>query len=102
MAFHDDLLVFAESLVVPVTPPHPEAIIRRAVSTAYYALFYLLIHESTTRGVPIAGLRPYVGRTFDHGPMKQICQRYSALAVDLLNQPVPAEIQRIAQSFVQL
>jgi hypothetical protein len=51
------------------------------VSTAYYALFHLLIHEAMARIVADPALRSRVGRSFDHGRMKQVCQEYSAAAL---------------------
>ena len=128
MALHNDLLDLAIRLVGPVAPPapggapaapapaavappapaapggppRPEAELRRAISTAYYALFHLLINASTTRGVATVDLRPYVARKFEHRLMLAVCKRYASLAVDMTGQPVPAEVQRIADSFVQL
>ena len=131
MALHDDLLDLAVrlvGLVAPVVPagapaapaataptavappgptasgapPRPEAELRRAISTAYYALFHLLVNASTTRGVATLDLRPYVARNFEHRHMLAVCKRYTGLAVDMTGQPVPAEVQRIANSFVQL
>ena len=47
MAFHDDLLELAQDLAnLHPEDPH-QASLRRAVSTAYYALFHLLISEAT-------------------------------------------------------
>jgi hypothetical protein len=111
MALHDDLLDLAIRLLGPAAAPpavalavplKPEADLRRAISTAYYALFHLLINVSTTRGVATAALRPYVARNFEHRHMLAVCKRYTVLAADLTGQPVPAEIGRIADSFVQL
>jgi hypothetical protein len=69
MAFPDDLLELAQQL----TDLHPEkphqASLRRAVSTAYYALFHLLISEATVNWAR-PDLRARLGRCFDHGPMK--------------------------------
>ena len=47
-------------------------------------------------------LRPYVARNFEHRHMLAVCKRYTGLAVDMTGQPVPVEVQRIADSFVQL
>jgi len=50
MAFPDDLLELAQQLAdLHPESPH-QASLRRAVSTAYYALFHLLISEATTNG----------------------------------------------------
>lgn len=45
MAYHDDLLTQAGELLHKNEPN--QADLRRAVSTAYYALFHLLISETT-------------------------------------------------------
>ena len=69
MALHDDLLTLARRLVPPVpVPPAPglpppsivEADLRRGVTTAYYALFHLLIHEAMARIVADPTLRSRV------------------------------------------
>ncbi len=46
MAYHDDLLRQALQLVHKEPRNPRQASLRRAVSTAYYALFYLLISEA--------------------------------------------------------
>jgi uncharacterized protein (UPF0332 family) len=124
MALHDDLLDLAFRLVGPVPPApalapaagaavpapgaapgpsaKPQAELRRAISTAYYAVFHLLISVSAERGVATMALRPYVARNFEHRHMLAVCRKYTGLAIDMTGQPVPAEIQRIADSFVQL
>jgi hypothetical protein len=69
MAFHDDLLELAQDLA-SLHPENPhQASLRRAVSTAYYALFHLLISEATANWAR-PELRAILGRCFDHGPMK--------------------------------
>lgn len=72
MAYHDDLLGQALSLVH--SPPETQASLRRAVSSAYYAVFHLLIAEATSNWNN-ALLRAALGRAFDHGPMKQASSR---------------------------
>jgi hypothetical protein len=66
MPLHDGLLTLARRLVPPISnqpatlPPQPvvvEADLRRGVSTAYYALFHLLIHEAMARIVADPMLR---------------------------------------------
>src|SRR5258708_15323071 len=73
MAFADDLLEQAEFLVNrdPINPK--QASLRRAVSTAYYALFHLLIDEAVGNW-GVARQRSVLARTFDHGKMKGICE----------------------------
>jgi uncharacterized protein (UPF0332 family) len=68
MTFAEELLELAQDIASLNAAKPRQARIRRAVSTAYYALFHLLISEATlnwTRKV----LRPQLGRLFDHGPM---------------------------------
>src|SRR5579863_2585299 len=69
MAFHDDLLELAQHLAnLHPGSPH-QASLRRAVSTAYYAIFHLLISEATANWAR-PELRAILGRCFDHGQMK--------------------------------
>jgi hypothetical protein len=69
MAFPDDLLELAHDLAnLHRESPH-QASLRRAVSTAYYAIFHLLIFEATANWAR-PELRAILGRCFDHGQMK--------------------------------
>lgn len=52
MAYHDDLL--AHSLALVHTQPQSELTLRRAVSSAYYAVFHLLIFGDCPLGQPRA------------------------------------------------
>ena len=47
MAFADDLLALAQDISDLPSTGRRQATIRRAISTAYYALFHLLILEAT-------------------------------------------------------
>jgi hypothetical protein len=67
MEFHDDLLELSE-LITHLHPPGEQASLRRAVSTAYYALFHL-IHDATENWAQ-PELRSYLARCFEHGKMK--------------------------------
>jgi uncharacterized protein (UPF0332 family) len=69
MAYADDLLELAQQLakLEPVNPR--QAWLRKAVSTAYYALFHLLISEATLNWAH-PELRSELGRVFEHGKMK--------------------------------
>ena len=51
-----------------------QASLRRAVSTAYYALFNLLIHEATLNWRRV-GQRPLLARFFEHGKMKSTSRK---------------------------
>src|ERR1700689_4682899 len=72
MLYHDDLLNQALHLVH--LSPSTQASLRRAVSTAYYAVFHLLISEATSNWNN-AALRAALGRAYDHGTMKTASDR---------------------------
>src|ERR1700694_494605 len=102
MPLHQDLLNLAKELVNRNPAAPVEADLRRGVSTAYYALFHLLVHEATNRLVAVADLRGRVARSFDHRVMRQVCQDYAALTPNAAGQlviageVVPPGIQNIA------
>jgi len=69
MEFPGELLQLARD-IANLHPDSPnQASLRRAVSTAYYAIFHLLISEATANWAR-PELRAILGRCFDHGPMK--------------------------------
>ena len=113
MALHDDLLTLARSLVPQGIPSYPqvpvEANLRRGVSTAYYAMFHLIVGEAITRIVGDPTLRSRVARSFQHDRMKQVCQEYSDANKDAAGQLkirtgaiIPAQLQNIGNAFVLL
>lgn len=70
------LLDLAKRLVGPA-PSAPEADLRRGISTAYYALFHLLIKEAMSNFVSDVAFRTKVGRAFQHGAMRSVCDKYN-------------------------
>ncbi len=73
MSFHADLLEQARHLLRREPRRPKQASLRRAVSAAYYALFHLLVHESSQRlisGTAQARLRALTARAFEHGAMR--------------------------------
>jgi hypothetical protein len=72
MSYHDELLIQALQLVH--TSPPTQASLRRAVSAAYYAVFHLLVAESTSNWSN-AKLRASLGRAYDHSTMKTASNR---------------------------
>jgi len=68
MAFADDLLEQAYHLANLETGDPKQSSLRRSVSTAYYALFHLLIDEAVGNW-GVARQRSILARTFDHGKM---------------------------------
>jgi hypothetical protein len=81
-----------------------QADLRRAVSTAYYALFHLL----TQAGAACVSRRnrELVTRCFGHSDMKAISQRFSGTTPPTPLQPfvasVPADLNFVAKAFVAL
>ena len=72
MSRAEDLLQLAEELSNLHAPNHRQIDLSRAVSTAYYALFHLLISEATANWKEDR-LRPILGRIFEHAKMKSAC-----------------------------
>jgi uncharacterized protein (UPF0332 family) len=108
MSYADDLLELAQQLadLEPVNPR--QACLRRAVSTAYYALFHLLIFEATLNwGRP--ELRSELGRVFGHGKMKSASEgKRAELEAHFKKHAGPSpdlaifkHLHRVAQTFIQ-
>jgi hypothetical protein len=102
MAYHDELLAHALTLVH--VQPQSELSLRRAVSSAYYAVFHLLIFEATEHWDNNA-LRATLGRAYDHGLMKAASNRIlngQEFPYTNENPAVVKELKDIAQGFSQL
>jgi hypothetical protein len=102
MAYHDDLLRLASDLIVK--PGNTQAELRRAVSTAYYALFHLLVSETTLNWSRVSS-RNTLGRMFDHGLMKRVSSRVA----DSRRTPyagedpdIVSDLRFVAELFVEL
>ena len=111
MSLPADLLQQARFLAVKEPRRPLQANLRRAVSSAYYAVFHLLVDAATSRmlrGSERAGLRSCVARAFGHGTMRQVAQQFSAnrvsskLSPGLNGQPLQKEVIYIAATFVEL
>ena len=102
MAYHDDLLQLAFDLADK--PGATQAELRRAVSTAYYALFHLLVSETTLNWSRNSS-RTALGRMFDHKPMKKVSDRYGnpkSMPFTGEDQTIVSAVRLVAKSFVQL
>jgi hypothetical protein len=75
MAFADDLLEQAYHLANRDSEAPSQANLRRSVSTAYYALFHLLIEDAVGKW-SVERQRSAIGRTFEHKVMKTACQDF--------------------------
>lgn len=77
MSLPDELLALANHLANLDTEAYRHASLRRAVSTAYYALFHLLVSE-TTLNWSRDETRSALGRLFEHRKMKGVCATKAA------------------------
>ena len=107
-AFADELPELARHLAA-LDDGMRQASLRRSVSTAYYALFHLLISEATLNWSRIE-LRATLGRIFEHGKMKSASEKQmSDLNTYLKENPaqtpesvVAVNLHFVAKTFVQL
>jgi hypothetical protein len=76
MSLASDLLEQAQHLSRRERRRPRQASLRRAISTAYYALFHLLIDDATSTLVSRAELRARFARAFDHGDMKNASRAF--------------------------
>jgi uncharacterized protein (UPF0332 family) len=108
VSLHNDLLEQALHLAWREPKKPRQASLRRAVSTAYYALFQMLLSEGTLRLIPNkpASLRARVRRAFAHGEMKTVCEMFAKgpnkAVTDLLMGPIEPELREIASTFIDL
>jgi len=113
LALADDLLTQAKHLARREPNRPKQASLRRAVSTAYYALFHLLASDGARKLAPAQPdrLRARVQRAFDHRTMKEVCAKYGLAAsasnlpphlADLTIAPFEPEFSRIGDAFVEL
>jgi uncharacterized protein (UPF0332 family) len=77
MPYPADLLEQAWHLARREKKKPRQASLRRAVSTAYYALFHLLIHEATLNWRRV-DQRTLLARFFEHGKMKSASKKQVA------------------------
>lgn len=107
--FHDDLLDLARrTFELDQGPGRPkQANLRRTVSTAYYALFHLLVFEATDRMVLASpdSLKHQraLGRAFEHETMKLASAAIHATHISIIGSvSVPNDLKEVAKAFVEL
>src|ERR1019366_2869622 len=105
MGLAQDLLRQADHLATYEGANPSQASLRRAVSTAYYALFHLLIGDAASRwqGSPEASTG--FERGFQHGSMRNTSIQFgnpSWKDWHRQRQPVPQPLREVAQAFVWL
>lgn len=99
MSFPEDLLQQAYDLAAKEPEEPKQASLRRAVSTAYYALFHLLIDEAVGKWA-VERQRSILSRTVAHDRMKKICDEVVKKVKD--GARLPVELNTVARNFVQL
>lgn len=115
MALHDDLLKQARHLADMDRRRPKQASLRRAVSSAYYAIFHALIDDASRfllRGAARESLRNQLARAFEHGHMKQAARAFAYSGKKrnapknewrlLLSATPSADLRNVADTFVDL
>jgi hypothetical protein len=102
MAFAEDLLKQAFLLLNKESKNPTQASLRRSVSTAYYALFHLLVQEASANWSR-ADTRDYLARAFEHKTMKQACTWAENATYDpTIPAQVVAKLRSVARAFREL
>lgn len=114
---HEDLFAQAETLAKLDAKKPKQANLRRAVSTAYYAVFHYLVHESCCVLIGSqhaqAAYRHVLGRAFVHHVMKQACSCFAGGTLKAAvtkglprdgsgNYPIHKAIKDVASTFADL
>jgi len=99
MSFPEDLLEQAYDLAAREAGEPKQASLRRAVSTAYYALFHLLIDEAVGKWA-VERQRSGLARAFEHDGMKKKCAEVVKRVKD--GAQLPVELDTVAHNFIQL
>jgi hypothetical protein len=102
-----DLLEQAKHLASRDPRKPRQASLRRALSTAYYALFHLLVDEATRMFVAEPKLRRLVGRALVHDEMKQASSSFASTMLPkhvaaVSGMIIPPGLQFVASVFVEL
>lgn len=108
MSLHSDLLSQAHNLVTREPRRPKQASLRRAVSSAYYAVFHLLIHEATRALVTTDALRKLMSRSFVHSEMNKASKSFAGGTLPqkfntvVGGKAIPPNLRDVAQAFVDL
>ncbi len=103
---HTDLLKQARILATRAPKRPKQANLRRAVSSAYYSLFHLLVHEAALhllRGSAQAPYRKGLTRAFTHTDMKKASNALIGGTLPVYGPiTIPADLRAVARAFVDL
>jgi hypothetical protein len=107
---HRDLLAQARHLATKDVGTPEQASLRRAVSTAYYALFHLLVSEASALLASGDGkLEHVLARVFEHGDMHRACSTFASggalpavVTAHYGSVIPPPELKAVARAFMDL
>ena len=109
MSLADDMLGVAREMAESTNPVWQQARLRRAASTAYYALFHLLVEEATAQFVDDPKIQTLVGRGFSHADLMKVATTFESGAGALpkhiklvFTDAIPPEIVEISKVFIIL
>jgi uncharacterized protein (UPF0332 family) len=105
MGIAEDLLTLAGRLANPAPGDLEQASFRRSISTAYYALFHLLVQEAVQCWNGSSTARFGLERRFEHKTMKDVSNavlRRSWRGWSIPSPVVPTELEAVAKVFVKL
>ena len=106
LPIHADLLEQAKLLATCDKKRPKQANLRRAVSSTYYALFHLLVRDSTRRllrGRSQAPFRHGLARAFSHVDIKRASRAFVAGMLPVFGAvTVPTELKFVAEAVVDL
>jgi hypothetical protein len=103
MGLAQDLLQQAEHLATYEGSSPSQASLRRAVSTAYYALFHLLVEDAALLWTGSPEARTAVERGFQHGLMRNTSVQFRKPAWQDWHgslQTVPLALQKVTAAFI--
>ena len=101
MAFAEDLRDQAFLLLNKETKNPKQASLRRAVSTAYYALFHLLIQEASANWNS-HNVRDYLARAFAHKTMYNASKTAENALYPSVSPQVATKLKSVARAFREL
>ena len=107
MSLHRDLLDQARHLANRERRRPRQASLRRAISTAYYALYHLLVAEATRVLIRDVQLRNRFARAFEHTNLKSVSRAFANPQPNQLpnltgGAPVPPDLQVVANAVIDL
>lgn len=101
MPFAQDLLEQARHLANREPKRPRQASLRRAISTAYYALFHLLTTAAVANWKKVRQ-RAALARAFEHRKMYDACTKTRAKQFPAPNHPNVRHLKTVASAFIQL